>query len=258
MGFAQVGQTEKTSAFVVLSSAVRADVMLSANEQIINFLFYIRLKVRAEGTLNFPPAQSPGRWLLLYPKTIIMKIKLLKFFIVLSVFATACKKDSNHSIDVSKQWKVDNLGLLISGLSDGQWENKTFSAQELNLFKSLDTVDLTGTTMPDSVLEEKPVSHNYAFPNPFKQTTNLSFGFSPRFSGQLVLKYVIVNGDFTVVKKSAIRIQATVCSCPSFSSSSGIIDLLTNIPRGQFRLYYTLSSKGNDHFYRTWGNIEEN
>jgi hypothetical protein len=37
MGFAQVGQTEKTSAFVLLSSAVRADRTLSANEQIINF-----------------------------------------------------------------------------------------------------------------------------------------------------------------------------------------------------------------------------
>ncbi len=36
-GFVQVGQTEKTSAFVLLSSAARADGMLSANEQIINF-----------------------------------------------------------------------------------------------------------------------------------------------------------------------------------------------------------------------------
>jgi hypothetical protein len=37
---------------------------LSANEQIINFFIYIRLRVRAEGTLNFPPAQSPGRYVL--------------------------------------------------------------------------------------------------------------------------------------------------------------------------------------------------
>jgi len=37
MGFAQVGQTEKTSAFVLLSSAVWAEGILSANEQIINF-----------------------------------------------------------------------------------------------------------------------------------------------------------------------------------------------------------------------------
>ena len=187
-----------------------------------------------------------------------MKIKLFQLFIIGLVLATACNKGSNNSIDVSKQWKVDKYGTLISGLTDGQWGNKIFSTQELNLFNSLDTVNLTGTTMPDSVLEEKPVSHNYAFPNPFNQTTQLSFRFSPGFSGQVVLKYVIVNGDFTIVDKSAIRIQATVCSCPSFSSSSGVIDLMPNVPRGQFRLYYTLSSQGNDHFYKAWGNIQKN
>jgi len=60
LGFAQVGQTEKTSAIVMLSSAVRADRVLSANEQIINFLFYIRLTVRADRNSNFPPPQSPA------------------------------------------------------------------------------------------------------------------------------------------------------------------------------------------------------
>ena len=187
-----------------------------------------------------------------------MKVKLFKLFIIVSVLTTACNKSRNNSIDVSKQWKVDNLGLLISGLTDGQWENKTFSSQELSLFNSLDTVDLTGTTMPDSVLEEKPVSHNYASPNPFNQTTRLFLSFSPGFSGQVVLKYVIINADFTIVDKSAIRIQATVCSCPSLSSSSGVINLMPNVPRGQFRIYYTLSSQGNNHFYKTWGNIQEN
>jgi hypothetical protein len=36
---------------VLLSSAVRADRILSANEQIINFFNYIRLTVRADGIL---------------------------------------------------------------------------------------------------------------------------------------------------------------------------------------------------------------
>ena len=36
-GFAQVGQTGKTSAFVLPSPAVRAEGILSTNEQIINF-----------------------------------------------------------------------------------------------------------------------------------------------------------------------------------------------------------------------------
>lgn len=61
MGFAQVGQTEKTSAIVLLSSAVRADRMLSANEQIINFFILYSADVRADAALNFPHAQSPGR-----------------------------------------------------------------------------------------------------------------------------------------------------------------------------------------------------
>jgi len=187
-----------------------------------------------------------------------MKIKVIRLFIIWSILATSCNKGSNNSIDVSKQWKIDNPGLLISGLDDGQSENKTFSTQELSLFNSFDTVNLAGTTMPGSVLQERPLSHNYSFPNPFNQTTQLSLSFSPRFSGQIVLKYVIVNADFTVVDKSAIRIQATVCSCPSLSSTSGIIDLKPNAPSGQFRLYYTLSSQGNVHFYKTWGNIQEN
>jgi len=62
MGFAQVGQTEKTSAFVLLLSAVRADGILSANEQIINFFILLSAEDWADGTLNFPPAQSPERW----------------------------------------------------------------------------------------------------------------------------------------------------------------------------------------------------
>jgi len=60
-GFVQVGLKELTSAFVLLSSAVRAEGILLANEQIINFLFYIQLTVSGRRALNFPPAQSPGR-----------------------------------------------------------------------------------------------------------------------------------------------------------------------------------------------------
>jgi hypothetical protein len=51
MGFAQVGQTEKTSAIVMLSSAVRADRVLSTNEQIINF--FILLSADGSGRRKF-------------------------------------------------------------------------------------------------------------------------------------------------------------------------------------------------------------
>jgi len=61
MGFAQVGQMKKTSAFVLLSSAVRADRKLSANEQIFNFFILHSADGLGRRALNFPPAQSPGR-----------------------------------------------------------------------------------------------------------------------------------------------------------------------------------------------------
>jgi len=57
-----VGQTEKTSAIVLLSAAVRADGILSANEQIINFFILHSADGSGRQALNFPPAQSPGRW----------------------------------------------------------------------------------------------------------------------------------------------------------------------------------------------------
>jgi len=50
-GFAQVGQTEKTSALVLLSSAVRADRILSAKEQTINF--FILLSADGSGRREF-------------------------------------------------------------------------------------------------------------------------------------------------------------------------------------------------------------
>lgn len=188
-----------------------------------------------------------------------MKIKLFKLLIVGSVLITACNKGSNNSIDVSEQWKVDGSGFLISGLSDGQWGNKNLTTQELNLFTSLDTVNLTGTTMPDSVFEEKPITHNFSFPNPFNQISQLSFSFTGGYSGEFVLKYVIVNSGLTILDKGSIKIQATVCStCPNLASSSGIIQLTPKIPSGQFRLYYTLSSQANNNFYKTWGNIQKN
>jgi hypothetical protein len=188
-----------------------------------------------------------------------MKKILLKLFLATSVLTIACNKKNNNSVDVSQQWKTDDAGALLSGLSDGQWANKNFTAQELSLFNSLDTIDLTGTTTPDSVFEEKPLSHNYIFPNPFHLAAKLYLNFPSQFSGQLVVKYVIVNSNFNVVYKAAVRLQATVCpACTNSFSSNGFIDLTPIIPSGQFRIYYTLSSQASPDFYKTWGNIQKN
>jgi hypothetical protein len=58
-GFAQVGQTEKTSAFVLLSAAVRADRMLSANEQIINFFILYSADGSGRHDIESPTCAKP-------------------------------------------------------------------------------------------------------------------------------------------------------------------------------------------------------
>jgi len=60
-GFCASGADGINSNFVLLSPAVLAEVILSANEQIINFFILYSADVRADGTLNSPPAQSPVR-----------------------------------------------------------------------------------------------------------------------------------------------------------------------------------------------------
>jgi len=186
-------------------------------------------------------------------------MNFFKLFLAGSFLLIACNKENKTSIDVSKQWQIDNSGTLISGLPDGQWENRTFTTQEQSLFNTFDTVSLSGTIKPDSVFEEKPLSRNFPSPNPFKQSNQLSFSFTNGYSGQLVLKYVIVNSGLSIMDKGAIKIQATACStCPINISTSGIIRFNPNIPSGKFRLYYTLSAQSNPDFYKTWGNIQKN
>jgi len=67
-----VGQTGRTSAFVLPSPAVQAEGILSTNEQIINFFILHSADDSGRWALNFPPAQSPGRWQK-YKTTILIK-----------------------------------------------------------------------------------------------------------------------------------------------------------------------------------------
>ena len=98
----------------------------------------------------------------------------------------ACSKEDKsipiNAIDVSKQWLIDPLGVIMTRTNDAQWERKTFSSEELNYFSSLDTSNLTGTSTPDSVRG----IINYPFPNPFFYDHMLFFGFTNGYSGQFV------------------------------------------------------------------------
>ncbi len=170
---------------------------------------------------------------------------------VVTVISSCNEKDTTDpvtTIDVSKQWKFDNSGNVILALGDGQWQSKTFSTQELNLFSSLDTANLSGTTAPGSVLENPPF-YNATFPNPFTSLHILPFKFNSGYSGQIVLKYVVADSTMTALFKAATKLNV--------SNASTNILFNPAISVGRFRLYYTLSSQSNPHFYKSWGNIQK-
>jgi hypothetical protein len=191
----------------------------------------------------------------------LITTKYLLAFSLITILLISCGKANNNGqpaeIDVSAQWQINSVGQLVLGLNDGQWKNKVFTTEEQNLFASLDTVNLSGTIKPDSVFETTPLSNNYTFPNPFTTYNQLQFRFTNDYSGQLVLKYVIVDSLMNPVNKAAVKFQAAVClGCPLHPSSS-LITITPNLPTGRFRLYYSLSSQSNQHFYKSWGNIQK-
>jgi hypothetical protein len=179
----------------------------------------------------------------------------LAFLFCIGSIILSCSK-SGETIDVNRQWKVDANGSLINGLADGQWQPKTFTS-ELLLFKSLDTTDLTGTAKPDSVITITS-SFNCIIPNPFKSEASFLFKFSNGFNGQMLFEFVVVNNHMDIVDKGAVRIQGTSYpNIPLNPSSSNLITLTPTMPAGMYRIYFTLSSASNPHFYQCWGNIQK-
>lgn len=179
----------------------------------------------------------------------------LAFLFCIGILLFSCSK-TGETIDVDSQWKVDANRSLISGLSDGQWQPKSFTS-EISLFKSLDTASLTGTIKPDSVFTGTSC-FNCVFPNPFRSITSLSFNFSNGFNGQMVFKYVIVNNRMDVVDKGTFRIQGTSYpNIPLNPSTSNQITLTPELQPGKYRIYFTLSAEASPHFFQCWGNIEK-
>ena len=178
----------------------------------------------------------------------ITKASLILF--MTAAFCT-CKKSESPSnptpvIDVSQQWLIDQSGNVMSVQGLDQWQYKNFSSEELSLFESLDTFNLTGTTTPDSVIQI-PGQLNYAYPNPFTSSHRLHFEFTNGYSGDYVFKYVVVDSLLRAVDEKGSRMY----------SGANNLEIIPNIPVGKFRLYYTLSSKANAHFFKCWGNIQK-
>jgi hypothetical protein len=180
-----------------------------------------------------------------------MTTKLISSCILLLILVSACSEKNEPEtpvIDVSKQWYIDPMGSVIASTGDEQWQSKTFTSQELDLFSSLDTASLNGTTTPGSVLDTPP-GYNLAYPNPFTTVNAIGIRLAPGSAGQIVFKCVVVDSMMTSRFKVATRYNV--------SGSSINIALNPTIPAGRFRLYYTLSSQSNPHFYKSWGNIQK-
>lgn len=162
-------------------------------------------------------------------------------------FVCGCGKEGVgiNRIDVSNQWQVDENGGFIRQPSDDQWQQKTFTREELDLFSSLDTVSLSGTIKPALVNSKR----GYSYPNPFKSIHAFPFACEPTYKGTLVFKYVIVD-------KKMKALFATYSRIPFANGNRGIA-LLPEVPAGQYRVYYTFSAAGSPHFYQSWGNVEK-
>ncbi len=190
-----------------------------------------------------------------------MKTKRIVISLIVIAFITSCKKSdpsNNANIDVSAQWQIDAYENVILGLADGQWQGKSFTAYELSLFSSLDTTNLSGTTTPMAVLDNS-ARHNSIYPNPFNsnQFYFMKFGFTTGYTGQFVLKSVLVDSQMKPLIKTVARLQA-VWGPGNTSTSYPIGISYFGISPGRYRLYYTLSSQANPHFFKCWGNVQEN
>ncbi len=182
-----------------------------------------------------------------------MKTRLiynLLFFII--IMSSCSKKDGETQptkIDVSSQWTIDAGGYATVALNDFQWISKTFNGKEFELFNSLDTANLSGTITPATVVETPP-GYVATYPNPFTAAFSLSLRFNIGYPGPFIFKAVVVDSSLTPLFKTAQRLSV-------FNQQISIA-FNPGLPAGRYRFYYTLSSQGNAHFYKSWGNIQRN
>jgi len=169
---------------------------------------------------------------------------LIPILIALTIL-WGCKKTASQStLDLSQQWQTDVSGSLIKGVSnpkDSQWQNRLLTSSELALFNSLDTADLSGTTMPGSI------QSTIFYPNPFLTQALMYFKLNSTYQGQFKLKYVIVDNHMNALQKGSSLL----------SNSYAFFLLTSSLPSGYYRIYFTLSSQTNENFYTSWGNIQK-
>jgi hypothetical protein len=170
-------------------------------------------------------------------------ILIMKFICIALLIIFTWTQCSDKKIEVSDIYMTDNLGILIGNLpNDTQWKNGSFSNSELVLFNELDTANLPVTQLP--VIS----TSSYGFPNPFTNHIAVSTTLSQPLNGEIVLKFVVVDDKMNSVQKGCTRIYVT--SAINFLVAG-------NFSPGRYRLYFTYSVQGNEHFFKSWGNIQK-
>lgn len=179
-------------------------------------------------------------------------LKVLVYLIIGLYLLQGCKKDQPATLpevlDVASQWVVDNNGVVVSALTDGQWSRKALSNRELALFNNLDTVSLAGTTTAQAILDTTTNLHPF-FPNPFQVAHQLTFAFNPGIMGDVILKAVVVDSTYAIKYQTWRRI--------STQSTMSSLQVTPSLSTGKYRFYFTLSTQAAPHFYTSWGNIEK-
>jgi hypothetical protein len=182
-----------------------------------------------------------------------MTPRLIYSLLFFTIIISSCSKKDGETqptkIDVSSQWTIDAGGNAIVALNDFQWVSKTFNGKEIALFTSLDTADLSGTISPATVVETPP-GYVATYPNPFLSNFTLTLRFNIGYPGPFVFKAVVVDSSLSPLFKTAQRLSV-------FNQQISIA-FNPGLPVGRYRIYYTLSSQGNAHFYKSWGNIQRN
>lgn len=166
-----------------------------------------------------------------------------KAFLLLLILAFAVANCGKDSINANDIYPTDASGNLMGNTpNDNQWKHQSFSSEELALFNSLDTANLNGTSMP-SITQSY-----YAYPNPFAQVFYINTSIVRPWNGEIVVKYVLVDKNFNVMIKNAFRMSI---------STSIVFPISPNVGSGNYRLYFTYSAAGHEHFFSSWGNIRK-
>ena len=168
----------------------------------------------------------------------------MNYEIILSYSAVFYFNSStDKKLDSFEIYPTDNIGNLIGNTpNDNQWKNTSFSNTELALFNSLDTANLSGTQLPVIA------NSYYGYPNPFTNYIAVSTTLAQPLNGDIVMKYVVVDNKLNPVQKGCSRIHVT--SAINFLVAG-------NFSSGNYRLYFTYSAQGNEHFFKTWGYIQK-